>query len=90
VICLLSALRFHEITTESPGSVWIAVEIHSRTPRIESLKVKVHYSSGAAYREGIETHTIAGVPVKIYSVEKPWPTVSSSETKSAPQLRWRP
>src|SRR5271170_6828030 len=37
VICLLSALRFHELTTESPGSVWIAVENHSRPPRIESL-----------------------------------------------------
>ena len=70
VICLLSALRFHELTTESPGSVWIAVENHSRPPRIESLKLKVHYFSGASYREGIETHIIAGVPVKIYSVEK--------------------
>jgi predicted transcriptional regulator of viral defense system len=70
VICLLSALRFHELTTESPGSVWIAVENHSRPPRIESLKLKVHYFSGASYREGIETHVIAGVPVKIYSVEK--------------------
>lgn len=70
VICLLSALRFHELTTESPGSVWIAVVNHSRAPRIESLKLKVHYFSGASYREGIETHNIAGVPVKIYSVEK--------------------
>ena len=32
VVCLLSALRFHELTTESPGSVWIAVENHSRPP----------------------------------------------------------
>ncbi len=43
---------------------------HSRPPRIESLKLKVHYFSGAAYRDGIETHAIAGVTVKIYSVEK--------------------
>ena len=70
VICLLSALRFHELTTESPGSVWIAVENHSRAPRIESLKLKVHYFSGNSYREGIEKHIIAGIPVKIYSVEK--------------------
>lgn len=70
VICLLSALRFHDLTTESPGSVWIAVKNHSRPPRIESLKLKVHYFSGAAYREGMETHLIAGVPVNIYSVAK--------------------
>jgi predicted transcriptional regulator of viral defense system len=70
VICLLSALRFHELTTESPGSVWIAVKNHSRPPRIEMLKLKVHYFSEVSYREGIETHLIAGVPVKIYSVEK--------------------
>lgn len=70
VICLLSALRFHELTTESPGSVWIAVENHSRPPHIESLKLKVHYFSGSSYREGIERHVIAGVPVRIYSVAK--------------------
>ena len=70
VICLLSALRFHELTTESPGSVWIAVENHSRPPRIETLQLRVHYFSGDALREGVETHTIAGVPVRIYSAAK--------------------
>ena len=70
VVCLLSALRFHEVTTESPGSVWIAVESHSRPPRIETLQLRVHYFSGDALREGVETHTIAGVPVRIYSAAK--------------------
>ena len=70
VVCLLSALRFHELTTESPGSVWIAVENHSRPPRIETLQLRVHYFSGPALREGVEVHQIAGVPVKIYSVAK--------------------
>ena len=70
VVCLLSALRFHELTTESPGSVWIAVENHSRPPRIEMLQLRVHYFSGPALREGVEVHQIAGVPVKIYSVAK--------------------
>ena len=69
-VCLLSALRFHELTTESPGAVWIAIESHSRTPQIESLPLKVHYLSGPSFREGIETHTIAGVPVRIYSAAK--------------------
>ena len=70
VVCLLSALRFHELTTESPGSVWIAVENHSRPPRIETLQLRVHYFSGPALREGVEVHQIAGVPVKIYGVAK--------------------
>lgn len=70
VVCLLSALRFHELTNESPGSVWIAVENHSRPPRIDTLQLRVHYFSGPAFREGVEVHQIAGVPVKIYSVAK--------------------
>jgi len=70
VVCLLSALRFHELTTESPGSVWIAVESHSRPPQIETLQLRVHYFSGPAFRNGVEIHTIAGVAVRIYSVAK--------------------
>lgn len=70
VICLLSALRFHEITTESPGSVWIAVANHSRPPRIETLQLRVHYFSGPALTEGVEVHAIAGVSVKIYGAAK--------------------
>lgn len=70
VICLLSALRFHELTTESPGSVWLAVENHARPPRIETLQLRVHYFSGAAFREGVETHLVAGVPVRVYSAAK--------------------
>ena len=70
VICLLSALRFHELTTESPGSVWIAVKKNSRAPRIDTLQLRVHYFSGPAFQEGVEVHEIAGVPVRIYSVAK--------------------
>ena len=70
VVCLLSALRFHELTTESPGAVWIAIASHSRAPRMESLDLKVHYLSGPSFRDGIETHAIAGVPVRIYSAAK--------------------
>ena len=68
--CLLSALRFHELTNESPGAVWIAIKSHSRAPQIESLHLKVHYLSGPSFRMGIETHAIAGVPVRIYSAAK--------------------
>ena len=70
VVCLLSALRYHEFTSESPGSVWIAVENHSRPPRMESLQLRVHYFSGPAFHEGVEEHLIAGVPVKIYCAAK--------------------
>jgi len=70
VVCLLSALRFHGLTTVSPGAVWIAIASHARAPRIETLRLKVHYLSGPAFREGVETHSIAGVPVRIFSAAK--------------------
>ncbi len=65
-----SALRFHGLTTKSPGAVWIAIESHSCAPQIESLHLNVHYLSGPSFREGTETHTIAGVPVRSYSAAK--------------------
>ena len=86
VVCLLSALRFHELTTESPGSVWIAVENHSRPPRIETLQLRVHYFSGPAFLEGVEDHPIAGVSVKIYSAAKTVADTVKEETCSASWL----
>lgn len=70
IVCLLSALRFHELTMESPGSVWIAVENHARAPRVGAIQLRVHYFSGPAFHEGIDEHLIAGVPVKIYCAAK--------------------
>ncbi len=70
IITLLSALAFHQIGTQNPHEVWVAVKARGHTPRFDYPPVRYHYYSGAAYELGIETHTIEGVDVKVYSVAK--------------------
>jgi len=70
IITLISALAFHQIGTQIPHEVWVAIKARGHTPRFDSPPVRYHYYSGAAYELGIETHTIEGVDVKVYSVAK--------------------
>ncbi len=71
VICLVSALSFHELTTQVPHEVDVAIERGKKNPpRIDYPPVRVFKFSGAAFRQGIEVHKIDGVPVRIYSAEK--------------------
>lgn len=70
VICLLSALAFHQIGTQLPRQVWIAIDRRHATPRIDYPPIKVFRFSGRALTAGIEIHKIEGVPVQIYSPAK--------------------
>lgn len=70
VICLLSALRFHEVGTQSPFQVWIALDRRARKPQVRRPLLRVVRLSGAALTEGVEEHTIEGVSVSVYSVAK--------------------
>jgi len=70
VVCLLSALRFHNIGTQAPREVWIAVERGDTRPRIDYPPVRIAQFTGPAFKFGIERHTIDGVPVRIYSAAK--------------------
>jgi predicted transcriptional regulator of viral defense system len=70
VICLVSALAYHDITTQIPHFVFVAVSRDSRMPSLDHPPVQVHRFSNEAYRSGIEEHPIDGVPVKVYSPEK--------------------
>jgi len=70
VICLLSALRFHDLTTQAPFEIWVAVEHCAYVPRDPTLPLRVVYFSGAAYSEGVEEHEVNGVPVRVYSPAK--------------------
>ena len=70
VICLLSALAFHEITTQSPASVWIALRKGARTPALSSPSLRIVRLSGPSLTGGIENHEIEGVLVRVYSVAK--------------------
>ena len=70
IVCLLSALRVHELTTQSPFEVWIAISNKARAPKIEYPPLRIVRFSGAALTEGIERHTIDGVPVRVTNVAR--------------------
>ena len=70
VICLASALRFHNITTQSPYEIWIAIEGSSRKPKIKSIPLRIMRFSGKAFIEGVETHNFDGILLKIYNPSK--------------------
>ena len=67
VICLISALHFHDITTQIPHEVSIAVSRGTEPPRLEYPPIRLYWFSGAAFTAGIEPHQIDGTPVRIYS-----------------------
>jgi predicted transcriptional regulator of viral defense system len=70
VICLLSALRFHGLTTQDPHEVWMAIDFKAHKPSAASPALRVVRFSGPALLEGIEHHTLEGVRVPIYSAAK--------------------
>jgi predicted transcriptional regulator of viral defense system len=70
VICLISALAFHQITTQSPASVWIALRQGARRPALTSPSLRIVRLSGLSLTEGIENHQVEGVPVRVYSAAK--------------------
>ena len=70
IVCLLSALRFHDLTTQAPFEVWVAVEHSAYVPRDPSLPLHVVYFSGTALTEGIEEHVVNGVRVRVYNPAK--------------------
>jgi predicted transcriptional regulator of viral defense system len=70
VLCLISALAFHEMTTQIPHEVYIAIKRNSRTPRVDYPPVRIFRFSGMAFTEGVEIHKIDGVSIYVYSPEK--------------------
>lgn len=70
VICLLSALRFHDLTTQSPHQVWVALERSAWTPKVDHISLKIVRYSGEAFEKGHQEHLIEGVPVRITSPAK--------------------
>jgi predicted transcriptional regulator of viral defense system len=70
VICLLSALRFHGLTTQNPFEVWIAVDQKARRPAVSYPPLRIIHLSGNAFSSGIEEHRIEGINVPVYSPAK--------------------
>jgi predicted transcriptional regulator of viral defense system len=69
-ICLLSALRFHDLTTQNPREVWMAVGPKAWRPAGRRPPLRIVHFSGQALESGIEEHRIAGVAVRVYSPAK--------------------
>ncbi len=70
VVYLISALAFHDMTTQVPHEVWLGVPRNSEPPRLTYPPVRVVRLSPGPYGAGIETHKMDGVQVKVYSREK--------------------
>ena len=70
VVCLISALNFHGIGTQVPAEVWIALDRRTRRPALRYPPLRVVRFGGSALSEGIESHSIEGVAVRVYNVAK--------------------
>jgi len=71
VVCLLSALRFHKLTTQSPFEVWMALDRKAWLPKPgPGLNFRFYRFSGNALSAGVERHVVDGVPVRVYGVAK--------------------
>lgn len=70
VICLLSALQFHGLTTQAPFEVWLAIDHKARMPKSESPSMRIVRFTGLALSYGIEEHIVEGARVRVYSVAK--------------------
>jgi predicted transcriptional regulator of viral defense system len=70
VICLISALAYHELTTQVPHLVHLALPRNARRPVLAFPPVQVYRFSRTAFEAGIETHVIDSVPIRVYCPEK--------------------
>jgi predicted transcriptional regulator of viral defense system len=70
VLCLISALALHELTTQIPHEVYVALKMGARIHRLENLPLRIFHFSGKAFTEGIEERKVDGVAFRVYSKEK--------------------
>ncbi len=70
IVCLLSALRFHGLTTQAPFEVWLAIENKAIAPKLDYPPLRIVRFSGGALTDGVEEHVVDGVTVRVTSVAK--------------------
>jgi predicted transcriptional regulator of viral defense system len=70
IFCLLTALRLHGLTTQSPAQVWVALPEKARRPRLEYPRLRIARFAGEALTEGIEKRRVEGVTLRVYSAAK--------------------
>ena len=70
VICLISALSFHELTNQIPHYIWLAVDRKARKPIVEYPPIRVFFFTNTIFKEGVEIHHIMDHDVRIYNAPK--------------------
>ena len=70
VICLISALRFHELTTQQSSEIWLAVPHKAHPPRMDYPPLRIVRMSGEAMAQGINEIDVAGTTVRVFCVAK--------------------
>ena len=70
VVCLLSALRFHGLTTQNPFEVWLAIENKALAPKLDYPPLRIVRFSGEAFTEGVEEHVVDSVTIRVTGVAK--------------------
>jgi predicted transcriptional regulator of viral defense system len=70
IFCLLTALRFHRLTTQSPFEVWLALPNKARAPKIDYPPTRIVWYSGAAFAKGVEQHQASGQLIRVYGIAK--------------------
>ena len=69
VLCLKTALRFHDMTTQNPHKIWMAIDVKAWEPEVD-LPMKYIRMSGESFESGIEEHKVDNIPVRVYSAAK--------------------
>ena len=70
IICLLSSLSYHEIGTQNPHQIWMAIDRAMRKPKVDYPPLRIFRFSGPSLQEGIEEKKIEGVSVRVYNPAK--------------------
>jgi predicted transcriptional regulator of viral defense system len=70
IVCLLSALQVHDLTTEAPHAVWLMIDRHARRPKLSYPKIEIVRASGRAREHGVEARMVEGVRVRLTNPAK--------------------
>jgi predicted transcriptional regulator of viral defense system len=70
IVCLLSALRFHNFTTQSPHEVWIAIDHKAWAPKVRSSPIRIVRMSGPALHSGVKEYSLSGATLRVFSPAK--------------------
>jgi predicted transcriptional regulator of viral defense system len=86
VICLQSAMAFHGLAESDPDSIAVAIERRAARPRVDYPELRVARLGGPAFTEGVETHLVENVKVRIYSLEKTLTDLFKFRNKIGPHI----